>query len=56
MDERRWSMLVRKLASLEVERQISMKEAEILMGKLGVGSGGVGVGEVDHVEMATECG
>ena len=34
MDECRWSILVRQLAQVERDRRISMKEAEIIMGKL----------------------
>ena len=34
MDKRRWSMLVRELAKVEETGRVSMKEAEVLMGKL----------------------
>ena len=33
-DERRWSILVRELAQVEKDKRITMKEAEIIMGKL----------------------
>ena len=34
MDERRWSILVGKLARAEKDKRVSVKEAEVLMGKL----------------------
>ena len=34
MDECRWSILVRQLAQVKRDRRISIKEAEIIMGKL----------------------